>query len=75
MAVHPVSSSANGAAHTVQQPRQQPKAPQAPNTNEQAPRVQAHQQQQTQHPQQTQQPQPVVNSQGQVTGKVVNTFA
>jgi len=71
MAINSVSQSTSAAPQVLQQPRQQNPAQQtkAANPNDQAAKARQVEEKQSQ------QPQPVVNTQGQVTGKVVNTFA
>lgn len=69
-----LTSSAN--AQTVQQPRQQPAQPEAASRKDDVAKAQRAKESQVQQAkQEQQQAQPVTNMQGQVTGRVVNTFA
>ncbi|MRR51624.1 MAG: hypothetical protein EG825_12040 [Rhodocyclaceae bacterium] len=76
MNANSVTSSPN-VAQQLQQPRQQDQASkaEAAKAAEEAAKARQAQQQQQAKPNETEQPKPVVNTQGQVTGRVVNITA
>ena len=75
MAINSVSSSTSLAAQLLQQAQQATAKPEATETRASETRAEQRQDQGPEPTRQTQQAQPVVNTQGQVTGRVVNELA